>query len=171
MNSLIPGSVEILEAMSSRDAKTSGSAPTDGPIACAVELYLVNRQLWLVEDECRVKNRSVSEIGTLKMRVDELNLLRSDLIDTLDGSLPAWMFQGDVPLHTETVGSVVDRLSIATIRAEQLGRKGDARVERARCQLRILGSAYDQLVLEVCERRRRLPSWRALKAYGPTSGQ
>src|SRR5262249_27123607 len=76
----------------------------------------------------------------------------------------------DAALHTETVGSVVDRLAIAWVRTRRFGEleSPDNRVglaEAARRQFSELAGAYDDLVREVSAGGRDAP--REAAARGP----
>lgn len=125
-------------------------------------LGVQHRRQWAAEDLCRRPGVSDAEVAGAKRLIDHLNGLRAGCVDEIDAwcdhHLPA--SGSDVPLHTETVGSVVDRLAIAAVRAEQLG------TDRAGAQLMELAHAYSALVAELAAGTRRVPSWRTLKAYG-----
>lgn len=121
-----------------------------------------HRRQWAAEDLSRNTSASDADVAGAKRMIDYLNGLRAGCVDEIDAwcdnHLPASAV--DVPLHTETVGSVVDRLAIASVRAEQLG------TDRASAQLVELARAYSVLVTELATGTRRVPAWRTLKAYG-----
>ncbi|WP_367880505.1 DUF4254 domain-containing protein [Salinispora arenicola] len=76
----------------------------------------------------------------------------------------------DAPLHTETVGSVIDRLAIAWIRWRRFSdlsqhERSAIHSSLALRQLTELAGAYDVLALDIHHGRRRVPRWRALKSY------
>lgn len=145
-------------------------------VVVAGGLYRLHRELWLAEDECRRDGLGDAEVARMRRRIEQLNLERSQLIDELDAWVAACISQDseEGPLHTETLGSVVDRLCIARIRSEMFELKWSrshsadlvGRREHAGRQLNELAMAYDQLVSEVVLGHRRLPDWRALKSYG-----
>jgi hypothetical protein len=102
-----------------------------------------------------------------------LNLARVELIDQID----TWVedrirFDSSLSLHTETLGQLTDRLAVAWVRSRRMvdlshrrpGGQEDAR--RALALLTQLCDAYDDLVRDLREGRRRLPAWRSLKRYG-----
>jgi hypothetical protein len=134
---------------------------------------------WEAEDQARSPTITNDGLAGIKRNIDAMNLERSRLIDEIDEHMPGWVYaNSDLPMHTETFGSVVDRLCIAWVRAEkiqQLRRKGGVetagRAAAADHQLRQLGVAYDTLVIEVAAGKRRLPDWRLLKSYGETYTQ
>ncbi|MDI5961389.1 DUF4254 domain-containing protein [Streptomyces sp. SL13] len=130
---------------------------------------------WDAEDEARELAAEPEKLAAVKREIDAMNMRRSGLIDLLDTWVHDHITQEHAaPLHTETLGSIVDRLCIAWIRSQKLSAKarGDddpvlaGKGALAARQLTELGHAYDVLVAEVTSGRRRVPDWRALKSYG-----
>jgi hypothetical protein len=121
-----------------------------------------HRRQWAAEDLSRSPGVSDAAVADTKRRIDALNLLRAQCVDEIDAWCDTHLPESsvDVPLHTETVGSVVDRLAIAAVRASHLG------TARAGAQLGELAHAYSILIADIAAGRRRVPSWRTLKAYG-----
>lgn len=121
-----------------------------------------HRRQWAAEDLSRSPGVSDAAVADTKRRIDQLNLLRAQCVDEIDAWCDTYLSEStvDVPLHTETVGSVVDRLAIAAVRASHLG------TARSGAQLGELAHAYSTLVADIAAGRRRVPSWRTLKAYG-----
>ncbi|WP_370105949.1 DUF4254 domain-containing protein [Streptacidiphilus sp. BW17] len=152
------------------DRNPAASPDGDNVIAqTARRLFHHHEEQWTAEDESRLCATDDTKLAGIKRTIDRMNLERSHFIDVID----AWV--GDhVPqepaaaLHTETLGSVVDRICIARVRADKLsGLAGQAaRAVAARRQLGELADAYDQLVAEVIAGARRLPAWRTMKSYG-----
>lgn len=160
--------VEALPDAASLLLAVHGGAPADRLgahplLPIADRLGTQHRRQWAAEDLCRVRGVSDAAVAGTKRRIDELNMLRARCVDEID----AWCddhlaspIGSAVPLHTETVGSVVDRLAIAAVRTSRLGTDG------AHVQLGELAHAYSVLVADLTSGRRRVPSWRTLKAYG-----
>lgn len=130
---------------------------------------------WEAEDLSRTSRGDVMALAGLKRAIDDMNSRRSVLIDEIDDWVAEHVRQAeDAPLHTETLGSIVDRLAIAWVRCRKLRAKESAfedfaRIHRSRLaerQLAELGEAYDVLLGDVGSRRRRIPEWRILKSYG-----
>jgi hypothetical protein len=121
-----------------------------------------HRRQWAAEDLSRLPGASDAAIADTKRRIDQLNMLRAQCVDEIDTWCDVHLaeFTVDAPLHTETVGSVVDRLAIAAVRASQLA------TDRADAQLGELAHAYSTLIADLAAGRRRVPAWRTLKAYG-----
>lgn len=139
----------------------------------AAALALHHQCQWAAEDVSRDTD-DVSVVAQAKRQIDELNRNRIKLVSRIDTwidqhlAVPAW---DSVALHTETVGSVIDRLAISWVRAHRLGcverdAKAEAASGPALRQLGELACAYDDLVRDVLAGTRRLPVWRALKRYG-----
>jgi hypothetical protein len=158
------------------DAFNNGlRSATDGGLilATAAALAMHHQRQWAAEDVSRDTD-DISVIAQAKRQIDELNRDRITLVSRIDAwvdehlAVPA---RDSAALHTETVGSVIDRLAISWVRAHRLGHvEDDARAEAAsKLALRQLGElacAYDDLVRDVLAGTRRLPVWRALKRYG-----
>lgn len=142
----------------------------------ARRLARCHRRQWAAEDGCRAPGAPDEEVARLKRRIDTLNAARVALVEQID----IWV-EGEIGhagagmLHTETLGSVVDRLAVAWVRVGNLAAAGDQPflARRAWRQFTELAGAYDGLVTEVAAGRRRLPAWRPLKSYrtGAAGGQ
>ncbi|MFD1537578.1 DUF4254 domain-containing protein [Nonomuraea guangzhouensis] len=162
----IPQSAELLVCFDRGDA---GDGVMTG-IACRLRWH--HDEQWQAEDQSRDAADDDEVLAKIKRHIDTMNLTRSRLVDELDAWLTECLSQNlSAPLHTETLGSVVDRLSIAWVRADRLGRRedGGSRSQHAARQLEELAHAYDVLVSEIRAGSRRVPDWRALKSYGERS--
>lgn len=161
---ILPRSASIIEAF--RDT-TSNDHPTRLVIDTARQLAAHHVQQWRAEDVSRDSNASAETIAESKRFIDDLNTRRVALVEQIDEWVAARIHhQADASLHTETLGSVIDRLAIAWVRVNCLTTH-DVR-DRARLALRQLAEladAYDDLVRDVDAGRRRLPMWRHLKTY------
>jgi hypothetical protein len=166
----LPRSASIIEAFRG----VADRSPT-GQLALhtAAELAETHQRQWLAEDASRAAGASAESVAAAKRLIDELNARRVSLVELIDEWV-AGMVRGpvDASLHTETLGSVIDRLAIAWVRANNLiaandrdrGR-GRGRGRQALSQLVELAAAYDDLVRDVAAGNRRLPAWRPLKTY------
>jgi hypothetical protein len=162
----IPQSAELLACF---DRGNAGDGMMTG-IACRLRWH--HDEQWQAEDLSRDAVDDDEALAKIKRHIDAMNLKRSGLVDELDVWLAESLPQNvSAPLHTETLGSVVDRLSIAWVRADWLGRRegGGSRSRHAARQLEELAHAYDVLVSEIRGGSRRVPDWRALKSYGKRS--
>jgi hypothetical protein len=170
---VIPRSSLVTEAFSGNQ---HDGDPGGRLLSAARRLARCHEQQWAAEDGCRSPGVPDEEVARLKRRIDALNATRVALVEQIDiwaeeevGHASSGM------LHTETLGSVVDRLAVAWVRAGNLAAAGDQPflARRARRQLTELAEAYDGLVTEVTAGQRRLPAWRPLKSYrtGAAGGQ
>lgn len=87
-----------------------------------------NFELWNEEDQARRPNILDSELAQLKRNIDALNQQRNDAIERLDELLATTVFgdikfAADAPCNSETVGSIIDRLSIAGLKLHHMRRE------------------------------------------------
>jgi hypothetical protein len=153
----------------------AGAAGADVPLTVAARLAEHHRAQWDAEDLCRSPVGD-EQLGRLKRRIDRLKGQRVALVDELDRWMATVAQNRDGVCHTETFGTIVDRLAIAWVRVRMLTADPAARDVAAAAvrQLDELAAAYDTLVAEVHARRRALPLWRALKFYrqaAPAAGR
>ncbi|MGQ7750856.1 DUF4254 domain-containing protein [Streptomyces sp. WC2508] len=137
-------------------------------------LHTVNGRLWNAEDRVRGALLSAAQVADCKREIDQLNAERNALAERADEVLGSLADAGraDAPLHTETLASVVDRLSVLTLRIwhseraaarDELARR---RVPSLHCQREELCAALDTLISDVVAGRRRLPVPARFKLYG-----
>ncbi len=87
----------------------------------ALELAWRNYLLWHEEDKARRTDVDDSAIATVKRSIDKLNQQRNDLIEKLDEAILAEVSRS-VPnpaadaINSETPGSIVDRISIMSLK-------------------------------------------------------
>jgi hypothetical protein len=166
---ILPRSASIIEAF--RET-TSRDHPGRLVQDTANELAAHHEQQWQAEDVSRAPGASAEDIAASKRLIDDLNAQRVALVEQIDEWVTGQIHvRADASLHTETLGSVIDRLAIAWVRANSLINTNDAR-DRARLALRQLAEladAYDDLIRDVATGHRRLPAWRPLKTYRSAS--
>lgn len=117
-----------------------------------------NFNLWHLEDRARERKVLDSKIANIKRKIDKENQKRNDSIEKID----EW-FSGRLKknrrrlsknplIHTETVGSVIDRLSILSLKIYHMQieakRKDSQRDHRllAKKRLAILNLQYKDLI-------------------------
>jgi hypothetical protein len=165
---ILPRSASIIEAF--RDI-TSRDHPGQHVLETANYLAAHHQRQWHAEDASRAPGASAEDVAASKRLIDELNAERVALVDQIDLQVARQIASGaEASLHTETLGSVVDRLAIAWVRANNLINTNSAR-DRTRLALRQLAEladAYDDLIRDVAAGNRRLPAWRLLKTYRST---
>lgn len=147
-----------------------------------------NFQLWHEEDQARAEGVDDAVIGQVKRRIDPLNQDRNNAIEALDEwVLEALEAEGirapaTAPLHSETIGSIVDRLSILTLKVyhmrEQTLREDASDDHRGRCQARLavlreqradLAQALRALLDDLRHGRKRFKVYRQMKMYNDPS--
>lgn len=156
--------------------------------ALALANHAFNFQLWHEEDRARDRAADDAVIAQVKRAIDGFNQQRNDAMERID----EWMLNAlaaagvqpaaDAPLHTETVGAVVDRLSILALKIfhmhEQTVRTDadEAHRESCRAKLAVLREQRDDLaaslaLLEADLRagRKRFKVYRQMKMYNDPS--
>ena len=157
------------------------SAETD-LLQAALAQHRANYDLWHAEDSARAPLASDHEIVTAKRLIDITNQRRNDLTEHIDelllASLPSHPARDQSPLHSETPGLMIDRLSILSLKLyhtrEEIDRpdapNGHAERNRKRlatlqAQRADLSTCLDQLWNAVLRGERRFKLYRQLKMY------
>ena len=166
-----------------REALESWRQPADAWMQLIAKQHLANFELWHTEDAARTPNVSDAEVARVKRRIDETNQRRNDLSEQIDQALlDTLSFQRlpnpDAPLHSESPGLMIDRLSIMALKIfhtrEEMER-GNApagHMERNQERLQILleqrddlAGCRDRLWAEALAGTRRFKLYRQLKMY------
>jgi hypothetical protein len=146
-----------------------------------------NFDLWHIEDEARAPGATEAQLADIKRRVDLTNQRRNDLAEELDRALLDWLeargaVNPEAPLHSESPGLMIDRLSILALKiyhtreeAERAGAPA-GHDERNRQRLGILeeqradlAGCLNQLWRETLAGTRRFKLYRQLKMYNDPS--
>lgn len=142
-----------------------------------LDQHQANFDLWHCEDQARDPYATDAAIVATKRSIDRLNQRRNDLVERLDlALLAAAVPNPTAPLHSETPGLIVDRLSILSLKRfhteEQLHRSTP---EHRALNQRRLGLLNEQradlagclalLWNEVLGGQRRFKLYRQLKMY------
>lgn len=155
----------------------------DAWLRTVAEQHAANFELWHTEDRARTPGASDAELATVKRAIDRINQRRNDLAEVCDAQLldalrPLHLPKVNAPLHSESPGLMIDRLSILSLKLfhteEQIART-DApagHAEKNRERLRILReqredlvSCLDALWQQVMAGERRFKLYRQLKMY------
>ena len=158
--------------------------PYEGFFLLVCRQHQQNYRLWHQEDVARSTNVADAELAQVKRNIDKLNQQRNDLIEQLDDYLIRELGSAGVGpqpgarLNSETPGSVIDRLSILSLRLyhmqEQAGRadadeqhraKAGARLEILYEQQADLSTSLAELLDDVFSGRKRLKVYRQFKMY------
>lgn len=140
-------------------------------------LHHTNHLLWTAEDGVRGSALDASQVADGKRTIDQLNMDRVRHTERLDEVISAACPPCDAtaPLHTEPIGSVVDRLSVSVLRLHhtRLAASDDPQVRRRLAgvekQLHEVSEALQVLAEDVAAGRRRLPHGARFKLYGTTA--
>lgn len=151
--------------------------------ALVARQHLANFELWHTEDAARTPGATDADLARVKRRIDETNQRRNDLSEQIDEALLDMLAsQGlpnpEAPLHSESPGLMIDRLSILALKLfhthEEMQRP-DApagHAERNRARLEILTTQRDDLATcldllwaETLAGHRRFKLYRQLKMY------
>lgn len=171
------------EELNREPARGLGSAWLD-----AVTMqHRANFELWHIEDEARTPGATDAELASVKRRIDSTNQRRNDLAEKLDVFLLEWLKPqslpaGASPLHSESPGLIIDRLSILSLKIfhtrEEAGRTGAPQGHAARNLERLgvldeqrkdLAGCLTDLWHETLAGTRRFKLYRQLKMYNDPS--
>ena len=159
-------------------------SPPPAPSASFEQLVLAqhraNFDLWHQEDAARDPDATDAAIARVKRAIDTLNQRRNDLVEQLDVTLLgiAGEQNPEAPLHSETPGLIIDRLSILALKlfhtAEQTERLDVGQAHRMRNRDRLdilytqrndLAQCLAELWTDILAGRRRFKLYRQLKMY------
>jgi hypothetical protein len=161
------------------EPETRSEANADGLLAIATAQHRANYDLWHEEDKARDPQASDADIAKVKRAIDGLNQRRNDLVEKMDG----WLLQGldentDAPLHSETPGLMIDRLSILALKIyhtrEETRRTSATEAHRQKNVERLalleeqrgdLAGCLDVLWAAVLKGERRFKLYRQMKMY------
>jgi len=157
------------------------------PLLLASLVHGYNFAIWHEEDLARAENVDEAAIGRIKRRIDPLNQSRNNAMEAVD----EWVLTtlrgagrdgGDAPLHSESVGAIVDRLSILSLKIyhmrEETMRDDASEEHRARCFAKLtvlieqrddLARALETLLEDLIEGRKRFKVYRQMKMYNDPS--
>src|SRR5215469_11639575 len=151
----------------------------DNLMALVTAQHRANFDLWHEEDKARDPSANDSQIAGVKRQIDRLNQLRNDLVEKIDSLLLDHLDENlHAPLHSETPGLIIDRLSILALKIyhtrEESNRDTASEAHRNRNRERLavleaqrhdLASCLDDLWTEVLQGKRRFKLYRQLKMY------
>jgi len=170
---------EMTAALHEIENEVAFETGADGLVALAMAQHRANFELWHEEDKARVPDVPDSEIVRVKHAIDTLNQRRNDLAEKMDLWLIDRLAQDPVaPLHSETPGLMIDRLSILALKIyhtrEETHRMSATVEHRSRNVARLtlleeqrddLAGCLDVLWSEVLAGKRRFKLYRQMKMY------
>ncbi len=165
---------------------SSAAGRTDADLQQEIlNLHRANFDLWHQEDKARDPAATDAQIATVKRAIDRLNQQRNDLVEVCDRLLLAALPTGSpapAPLHSETPGMMLDRLSILSLKtyhtAEEVTRadapaghaeRNCERLAVLQAQRNDLSMCLDQLWDDALHGRRRFKLYQQLKMYNDPS--
>lgn len=150
----------------------------------ALSNHAFNFQLWHEEDAARDRAADDAVIARVKRNIDGFNQQRNDAMERVDEWVLSSLAAGGVapdaalPLHSESVGSIVDRLSILSLKIyhmrEQTLREDAEEAHKATCRARLavlreqradLAQALRGLQEDLQAGRKRFKVYRQMKMY------
>ncbi len=164
----------------------SPAAPPEAPTPWLDRVALQHRanfDLWHIEDEARAPGATDASLADVKRRIDRTNQLRNDLAEELDRELLGWLAPQQLPspgapLHSESPGLMIDRLSILALKIfhtreeaqrtnapDGHGARNLARLAILEEQRSDLAACLDILWREVLAGARRFKIYRQFKMY------
>jgi hypothetical protein len=179
----IPALHDQLTARWHQEAFEIWQPPADSWTSLVARQHLANFELWHTEDEARTPGATDAALARVKRRIDEINQRRNDLAEQIDQALLDALAEQDLPvaeapLHSESPGLIVDRLSILALKLfhtrEEMERTGAPEGHSARNRERLailleqrgdLAQCLAQLWDETLAGQRRFKLYRQLKMY------
>ncbi len=167
------------EPVTSTQSESLQSEP-EPLIRMALAQHRANFDLWHEEDKAREPDVPYAHIAEVKHAIDAFNQTRNDLVEAMDRALlaAAGTQNPAAPLHSESPGLIVDRLSILALKiyhtAEEVHRasasdahhqKNIDRLALLEEQRNDLAACLDQLWTEVLQGKRRFKLYRQMKMY------
>ncbi|MDF1677769.1 MAG: DUF4254 domain-containing protein [Legionellaceae bacterium] len=153
----------------------------EGFLRLVEENHAFNYQLWHAEDKARREDMGHEFVYHAKRAIDGYNQKRNDCMEAIDDHLISLLQPVSsefAPVHSETPGMMIDRLSILALKhyhmAAQTVREDADDAHRTQClkklevivaQSRQLLLCLDELLQEVAERKRTFRVYRQFKMY------
>lgn len=145
------------------------------------ENHAFNYQLWHAEDKARRDDKGYEFVYHAKRAIDRYNQERNNRMEAMDG----WLFTSlkpaaidCCPVHSETPGMMIDRLSILALKAyhmaEQTQRHDVDEQHQQRCmqklhiiqqQLKQLADCLDVFIHEISLQQRTFKIYNQFKMY------
>lgn len=165
-----------------------GGAPAarEGLWAAIVDNHRHNSALWDEEDLARRKHVPDAAIAANKRAIDAYNQQRNDAIERMDEAILQFFasvrLREGARLNSETAGSMIDRLSILSLKIRAMRRQTErsdvdqahvescrARLERLVEQRRDLAGCLDRLLEEFSRGESHYRIYRQFKMYNDPS--
>jgi Protein of unknown function (DUF4254) len=158
--------------------------PHEGLLGLVCQQFSFNFLLWHEEDIARSRDVPAERIAEVKRAIDVYNQRRNDFIEKIDDWITDELSRrgvtpgADSRQNTETAGSVIDRLSILTLRIYHFEEQRDrpdgtaehrqnvtAKLAIALAQFDDLSRSAQELLDDLFAGRKRHKTYRQLKMY------
>ena len=178
---------QIIELQASAVGRWHGNVldnPFEGLLGVVCQQHQYNFLLWHQEDIARSPDVGEARIAEVKWAIDGYNQQRNDWIEKIDEALLkeigrcGVLLNCDARSNSETPGSVIDRLSILSIRLYHLGEQLDrqdvssehltsvqTKLDICREQHVDLSGSLAELLDDIFSGRKRLKLYRQMKMY------
>ena len=169
------------QAIAHWHAEPPQSDPPQDPLtSLLLAQHRANHDLWHKEDLARDPQASDHDVTETKHSIDRFNQQRNDLVEQIDAHLLAEAGPQNpaAPLHSESPGLILDRLSILTLKlfhtAEEAHRADATPTHRQRNHARLdllteqrndLAVCLDRLWQDILAGQRRFKLYRQFKMY------
>jgi hypothetical protein len=150
-------------------------------LALVEENHAFNYRLWHAEDKARRDDMGFEFVYHAKREIDYCNQQRNNRMEAMD----EWLFThykpaqpSDCPVHSETPGMMIDRLSILSLKAYHMNlqaqRKNVPASHRETClqktrvivkQQNQLLCCLEQLLVEISQKKRTFQIYHQFKMY------
>jgi len=150
-------------------------------LALVEENHAFNYQLWHAEDRARREDMGFEFVYQAKREIDHCNQQRNNRMEAMD----EWLYTrltpavgNDCPVHSETPGMMIDRLSIMALKAYhmelQVKREEVDEAHRQNCQLKLktilaqqqqLFNCLTALIDEIIAKTRTFKVYHQFKMY------
>lgn len=147
--------------------------------------HFFNASLWAEEDQARRTDVHDSEIAKNKRLIDKFNQARNDMIERIDEDILSQFKEidfSDARLNSETAGSMIDRLSILSLKIYHMGIQANResadqnhrdacskKQETLRVQRHNLALCFDQLIHELSSGKSKYYIYHQFKMYNDPS--
>jgi hypothetical protein len=156
-------------AMLWHSEEPADSSERDGIVARALYLHALNFALWHHEDAVRRPGADDHEVAVRKRHIDDVNARRNGAIEEIDANLLDHLdLNPNAQPHTETPGTIVDRLSVLALRIVHTNR-ADQRLAVLDEQYADLFGGLEQLLVRMQAGEVRFKLYRQYKSAAQRS--
>ncbi|MCC5792791.1 MAG: DUF4254 domain-containing protein [Legionellaceae bacterium] len=165
--------------------KKAVSAEDIASLSLVAQNHAFNFQLWHAEDRARRDDQGFEFVYRAKREIDHCNQQRNNRMEAIDQAIWETLQPStatDCPIHSETPGMMIDRLSILALKAYHMQlqtNRGDVdEAHRQQCRQKLavilaqqqqLMQCYDSLMQEIKAGTRSFRVYHQFKMYNDAS--